>query len=252
MPYMRDVARWAVMNLMPPQAPHFIYLLKNARLSYLEPELATLDALVAPGSAIDVGANRGLYAQLLSARFERVLALEPQPDLALYLRKVLPPNVITVAAAASDRAGTSILQIPYSGMRRDDGLATLEHRLDGACETVEVRVETLDTLAAAFAPVSLIKIDVEGHELKTLDGARNILLRDRPLLLIEIEERHNPRAAEVFTQLEALGYWGACLCGGRIVSARAPRVDNNNFFFVHEQDPRKQRLLGFGVDITAP
>src|SRR5882757_8407070 len=109
MSYLRDIARSAVMSLMPPRLAHFIFLLKNTQLSYLEPEMAVLDALVAPGSAIDVGANRGLYAALFATRFELVLALEPQPDLALYLRKVLPENVTIIAAAASDRSGTSTL-----------------------------------------------------------------------------------------------------------------------------------------------
>jgi hypothetical protein len=60
--------------------------------------------------------------------------------------------------------------------------------------------------------VSFIKIDVEGHELEVLLGSVDTLRRDRPILLIEIEQRHSPvPISETFDFLASLGYIGEFL-----------------------------------------
>ena len=41
--------------------------------------------------------------------------------------------------------------------------------------------------------ISFIKIDVEGHELKVIDGAKETLKKHKPNLLIEIEEKHSKK-----------------------------------------------------------
>ncbi|MFM8879846.1 MAG: FkbM family methyltransferase, partial [Verrucomicrobiota bacterium] len=53
-------------------------------------------------------------------------------------------------------------------------------------------VVTLDT-ELARTPVALMKIDCEGYELKILHGAREILRRDRPVLLIEVHPQFLPQ-----------------------------------------------------------
>jgi hypothetical protein len=71
--------------------------------------------------------------------------------------------------------------------------------LDAAAETtlkrrpiIPVPVVTLDT-ELAKTPVSLMKIDCEGYELKILQGACEILRRDRPVLLIEVHPQFLPQ-----------------------------------------------------------
>jgi FkbM family methyltransferase len=71
--------------------------------------------------------------------------------------------------------------------------------LDAAAETtlkhrpiIPVPVVTLDT-ELAKTPVSLMKIDCEGYELKILQGAREVLRRDRPVLLIEVHPQFLPQ-----------------------------------------------------------
>ena len=83
--------------------------------------------------------------------------------------------------------------------------ATAEHEsatasdLDTAAQTtlkrrpiIPVPVVTLDT-ELAHTRVSLMKIDCEGYELKILQGAREILRRDRPVLLIEVHPQFLPQ-----------------------------------------------------------
>ena len=74
--------------LMPPSLFYQRRIRKEARSG--EPELAILARLVPRGgTAIDVGANRGVYAYALSDIADRVVAFEPNPDYASFARCML-------------------------------------------------------------------------------------------------------------------------------------------------------------------
>src|SRR5216684_1510694 len=69
-----------------------------------EPELALLQNLVPRGgTAIDAGANQGIFAYALSAIAERVVAFEPNPDYAFYARWMLRGRAEVHELALSDR-----------------------------------------------------------------------------------------------------------------------------------------------------
>jgi hypothetical protein len=86
----------------------------------------------------------------------------------------------------------------------------------GSGHTEVVRVATLDSFD--LHGVGLIKIDVEGAELGVLEGAVETLRRFRPLLLVEIEQRHHRAPiGGVFERLRALDYDGHFLDGRGVV-----------------------------------
>ena len=101
------------------------------------------------------------------------------------------------------------LHVPESASGSSPG-ATLEMRDDHTIDN-EVMVTTLDDyfLSNEIAP-NLIKIDVEGHELKLLEGGQKLLDQKDPLLMIEIENRHlkSGTCEDVFAFLEKHGYLG--------------------------------------------
>ena len=147
--------------------------------------------------AVDVGANIGIHTLVLSrcvGRTGRVYAYEPLE--ALYRRLTTnlslnsAGNVTARPYGAGEKAGT----IAFDDHAGDFNIG--KGRFDpGGAGTIQVR--TLDDeLRGVDAPVSLIKIDVEGYELPVLKGACDTLQRHRPVLLIE----YNPdayRLAEV-------------------------------------------------------
>jgi len=72
---------------------------------------------------------------------------------------------------------------------------------------VEVDVRTLDEYD--LRNVCFIKIDVEGHELEVLKGGVRTIDRERPTLLVEIEQRHLACPMQVvFDYLGEFGYRG--------------------------------------------
>lgn len=185
-----------------------------------EPELSLLPWLCDSTSlAVDVGANHGSYTAVLLRHAAGVVACEPNPRLVRILQRrfagPLRSKRLTVSASAiSDRDGSVELFIPFQA----SALASAEQggaarNLQG--ESITVPCRRLDSLG--LERVGFLKIDVEGHEIAVLAGAAETLERDRPSVLIEAEERHNPGAvAKIRSLLEPLGYRGFYLMEGRL------------------------------------
>jgi uncharacterized protein YndB with AHSA1/START domain len=68
-----------------------------------------------------------------------------------------------------------------------------------------------------FTDVSLLKVDVEGHELEVLQGASRTIDRERPVILVEVEQRHiSVPIATVFRYITDYGYRGFFWRHGRL------------------------------------
>ncbi len=178
-----------------------------------EPELAALSALIrSGGTAIDVGANQGFYAYALAGIADRVIAFEPNPDYAAFARRMLRGRAEVHQIALSNNSGHGILHVPIS----DRGVVL---HLAGSLKrthvqfrhelTYDVDVRTLDDLAAEFrlTDVTFFKVDVEGSEREVLDGALNIIKRDRPVILLELlSGTHGDPGAYAASICESFGY----------------------------------------------
>jgi FkbM family methyltransferase len=203
-----------------PFIPAHVRFLRNAR-SFGEREIALLPELIRPDTlALDIGANLGAYAYAMSKLVGggRVVAIEPIPRMASLIRKSalrlsLPIQVIECAVSATD--GVSRLSVPRVSGRLHDAWAKLENEERAGSrndEQFDVTTRSLDSIVfkdLAGGEVSFIKIDVEGHELKALAGAKRVIDQCRPNFLIEIEHRHSGRPVqETFDVLLSQGYSG--------------------------------------------
>ena len=83
--------------------------------------------------------------------------------------------------------------------------------------------------------IGFIKIDVEGHELEVINGAKETIKNNMPVLLVEIEKRHSKRSVEeTINKINKLGYNCFFVKNNNLIS-----IDNlidkkleNNFFFL--------------------
>jgi FkbM family methyltransferase len=182
---------------------------------FCEPAARTMRSLLRPGDVvIDGGANIGLYAALAAARVGphgQVVACEPSPATMTLLRANIERNrfdwVELREVALADAPGRLAMHMfePGSGYTS----FAPAHTVEG--DRVDVEVTTLDDLAATLdRAVSLVKLDIEGAELRALRGA-TVMLRDlRPDFLIELEPQHLERqgcsVAEVQDLFEDVGY----------------------------------------------
>ncbi|WP_082643385.1 FkbM family methyltransferase [Methylobacterium sp. GXS13] len=166
--------------------------------------------------AIDVGANWGIYSRALSKKFDQVLCIEPNPACAQYLRSVLAVNCTVIDAAASNKDEYRNLRVPVSANTAETTRGTISERntFDGldvvTVQENRVHCIRLDEAATGLVTgpgrVALIKVDVEGHELEAVQGAEGILKRHKPVLFVELEERHGTRTAELRELTAQYGY----------------------------------------------
>lgn len=140
----------------------------------------------------DAGANIGLFALPAALKASRVYAFEPNAEVAAWLKRSLdlPANralkieIVTAALSDSDGHGqfqlskfsTALSKLQDVGPWNDGAVV-------GTCKTVPTM--TIDTLAQSLLPPDVLKIDVEGAEMKVLWGGRQTIAKHRPVILVE-------------------------------------------------------------------
>jgi FkbM family methyltransferase len=174
-----------------------------------EPEVQeALREIVEPGSVVwDVGAATGFHALILSrlvGAAGHVVAFEPFPQNIELLRRNLAlndvENVEVVELALSDTPGES----HFARMADDEVTVGLMSDAEAGTDSVVVQVTTADALAdgGEVQLPRLIKVDIEGAEIAFLAGARGMIERQSPALLIEVHGRWD----EFDDEIDRLGY----------------------------------------------
>ena len=196
---------------------------------------------VMPGQrAIDIGAHKGGYTYWLARGVGpagRVVAVEPQANLASRLAELTRrmPQVTVRNLAISDANGPAEIVLRSSGSSHGASLTGWPDG-DPGIRVPVMRSTLRDLMTATGLPrVDFIKCDIEGHELRVLRSAGEIIERDRPVLFCECEER--PR------QDEDGGVQG-------LVQTMAPHRYRIRFFFGRELldvdrfDAAKHQVVG--------
>jgi FkbM family methyltransferase len=146
-----------------------------------------------PGNYVDVGTNIGVVASSMATQLGtrgKVFAFEPSPDTMRLAASTVAlnglDNVTLFNAAVSDSDGELVFQTTpgnsaiASPRRHNFGLLN-------EWQEVTVPAVRLDTLHAAgeLEGVTLLKIDVEGHELSVLQGATGFIGAALPTVVYE-------------------------------------------------------------------
>jgi FkbM family methyltransferase len=197
-------------------------------LSNYEPRLVdTFCSLVAAGmTVIDVGAHVGIYSLLASAKVGsngKVIAIEPSPANARLLRQHLSfnqsRNVEVIEAAVADKLGQ--ITFNYRPNATDPGSFGNSMAYDISGESANVQVRTLDDICSDVSP-ALIKIDVEGAELLALRGAKEILVKSRPTVIVAVHPEPmrmlGTTPLDLVTFMNDLGYRGVRLDGTAVIN----------------------------------
>ena len=186
---------------------HFPKMLKKSVDKGLPPEyqIAVRHRSIALCSrrrtALDIGANVGLWGRDLVDNFAKVVAFEP----VAVFRECLEKNVSganffisPLALGDHDTRATMIITEGNSGHSHLDP-ATLG--------TGDVQVVKLDNLN--IENVDYIKIDCEGYEYRVLQGAEQTVKRWRPIMVIE-QKPHDAYSKDYgqFAAIALLESWG--------------------------------------------
>lgn len=185
---------------------YFKRQIKNGSFITSEPEFNELDKFVNEGDwVIDIGANIGHYtiklSELAGAK-GRVIAFEPIPVTFTHLSENTLhskyKNITLMNAAVSEKTELASMSIPdfSTGLRN-----YYEASISSATNETDTSVLTLsiDSLQINHR-ISLIKIDAEDHEPSVFRGAKKLIERDTPIIIVETV------TDEIRKQLLKLGY----------------------------------------------
>jgi FkbM family methyltransferase len=196
----------------------------KARFRDHKAELAVIKRHIVAGDTVcDVGANKGSFLYWLSrwtGKSGRVVAFEPQKDLASRLANICNAcrlrNVTVEAKAVFSGSGLRELHIPIK--HRPGASLHLPALPTEEVTTTVVPVVSLDDYFSPAHRVKVLKVDVEGAELRVFAGAARILREHKPLLFFECESRHlnGGSVQDVFAYLKSLGYEGRFVHDGEL------------------------------------
>ena len=180
--------------------------LRNARLD------ALYRRFVGPSDlAFDIGAHVGDRVSSFRRLGARVVAVEPQPELAGVIRRlhVGDPDVVVREVAVGDTAGTVTLRVNSANPTVTTASDAFVAAADGAVgwegqvwdSEIAVPCMTLDGLIAEHGTPHFAKIDVEGFEDRVLGG----LSRALPALSFEFTTIARAVAQNCLDRIAALG-----------------------------------------------
>ena len=180
---------------------------------------------------LDIGANIGIYSFHFKESFKSIDAFEPLKEISYRLEHFQSPSFKVHNCALSNKRGEFKIYIPYLSGKAIASLASLEKR-DGDCEVRTVKVDKIDSYD--FNDVDLIKIDVEGHEEYVIEGARNVIKKNMPILIVEIEQRHlKKQIEEVFQSILKLNYDGFFLQNGNLTPLNEFNYDLHQYLHLN-------------------
>lgn len=160
----------------------------NHDIGHLQGILAKLSQF---GTALDIGAHRGIWTAHLANHFDHVMAFEPTER---HLKITDKAEVFNVAVG--DRLG-------FVTMKQGHENTGQAHVIQGE----EVQLITIDSLQ--LSAVDFMKIDVEGMEFEVITGAASTLARFKPAVMIEengLCERYGHKWGDAGRLLDSMGY----------------------------------------------
>ncbi len=164
-------------------------------------------------TVVDIGANIGYYTLIASATVGsegRVIVYEPEPENLDILKTMIATNRLENVTVVPTAVGESVGQATLYVDPHNKGKHTLlpvsgNTPTTVATITLDASLQHLDV-----GRVDLIKMDIEGWEIKAFHGMQNTLKRDHPKIFFEFapvrirETGENPLAA--LEELITLGY----------------------------------------------
>ena len=153
------------------------------------------------GTALDIGANVGLWSRDLVKHFAQVVAFEP---VAIF-RECLEKNVTGANFVVSPFAlGDQDTQATMIITKGNTGHSHLDPTKMGTGDVQVVRLDNLN-----MSNIDYVKIDCEGYEYRVLKGAEQTVKRCRPVVVVE-QKPHDAYSKDYgqFAAVTLLQEWG--------------------------------------------
>lgn len=208
-----------------------------------EPDtIAFLRGNAAGGDIIHAGTFFGDFLPALASVANHVWAFEPNPANHECARETIKrnslENVSLLHAALSDAGGDVRLKVKGTFGRDLGGASRLVASSD--VRAISVPAVRIDDAVPGSAQVTVLHLDVEGHETLALTGAMETIRRCRPIIVLETDVSGDLKSA-----LKALGYRRRGHVGvNTIRSVTPPSVKPTRPSVLHLVERKIRRLMG--------
>ncbi len=193
-----------------PASQHF-NLFFTKKIRYESDSVEHLQRYLQPGSVcFDVGANIGIYsimAGYLVGSEGEVHAFEPDPQDHPWLEFNMGSNHLPQVTVHKHAVGSELGSVPFY---QDTANSRTGSLVPGAwspekddTKVIHVDVLPLDHYINEVSRLDFMKIDVETFEYEVLLGAQKLLEKFKPVILIELSDRHKQESLDL---LSGLGY----------------------------------------------
>ncbi len=165
------------------------------------------------GAIIDIGANVGMMSAYLSKKNPKavIYAFEPIDINYQTLKRVIRffrlQNIKAFPLALGNQQTTVKMVLPIVANAYRQGFSHVITDMELVNGIIsEVPMEKLDEIVEinALPSIAAIKIDVENFEFEVLQGAKQLLLKHKPLIFCELWNDHH--RSDCFLFMENLGY----------------------------------------------
>ncbi|MBK9190953.1 MAG: FkbM family methyltransferase [Crocinitomicaceae bacterium] len=189
------------------------------------------------GDILDIGANIGIMTYHLSKAFpERtVLAVEPMPSNIIVLKKIIETykleNAELIPLAVGESKKDVEMVLPVDHKVKMQGLAHVVHdsiKEWNSGEIVTVSCDTIDHIVGQRR-IAAVKMDIENFEYFALKGATRVLLRDKPVIYMELWANEN--RDNCFKLLEEINYKIYVSVNEKLVEYNPSVHQKQNFIF---------------------
>jgi FkbM family methyltransferase len=176
--------------------------------------LSIFDVIHDDGIVLDIGANIGVMTAQFSKRLPNsiVYSFEPVPYNLRTLKRVISyfklKNVTVYDFALGDSNGQTKIVVPISGAAKKQGLShIIDVNENAKGEEFEIEIKRLDDLPEfknSTKKITAIKIDVEGYEYFVLNGGKELIKKNRPVIYCELWT--GPERERTFELMKSLQY----------------------------------------------
>ncbi len=203
---------------------------------------AFLHLLPANTAVLDIGANIGIMTVHLARTIKgvTVYSFEPMPNNIGAFKRIVKyfklDNVKLFEIALGNSEGEVEMVMPIISNVKMQGLSHVVHDSipdNNIGERIKVPLKMLDNmieLTNSPKRISGIKIDVENFEFFVLDGAKQLIAKNRPVVYAELWENENRE--KCFELFKSLNYKTIVVVDKKAVEFDRAKHKTQNFIFL--------------------
>lgn len=193
-------------------------------------------------AVLDIGANIGIMTVHLARTIKgaTVYSFEPMPNNINAFKRIVKyfklDNVKLFEIALGNHEGEVEMVMPVISNVRMQGLSHVVHESipdNNVGERFKVPLRMLDNMIEitnSGKRISGIKIDVENFEFFVLDGAKQLIAKNKPVVYAELWENENRE--KCFELFRSLNYKTVVVVDNKAVEFDATKHKTQNFIFL--------------------